>query len=114
MEQTILAKGKSESNVLAGNVVAPGEDQPVAIPETLPILPIRQLVAFPGIVLPLNVGRPSSRKLLEESLPQSKIIGIFTQKNAEAEEPGPDDLASIGVAALVLKLIRQADDSVAI
>jgi len=91
-----------------------GEDQSPSIPDTLPILPIREAVLFPGTVLPLTVGRHASRKLLEESLPQSKIIGVFTQKNSEQENPGPDDLHSVGVAASVLKFIRQPDDSVVI
>src|SRR5213083_2707579 len=91
-----------------------GEDQSPSIPDTLPILPIREAVLFPGTVLPLTVGRHASRKLLEESLPQSKIIGVFTQKNSEQENPGPDDLHRVGVAASVLKFIRQADDSVVI
>jgi ATP-dependent Lon protease len=106
---------KSESSDTSGqlsNVPAGTDDQPVAIPDTLPILPIRNLVLFPGTALPLNVHREASRKLFEESLPQSKLIGIFTQKNPELDNPGPDDLPRVGVAASVLKLIRQADGSV--
>ncbi|EEF62764.1 endopeptidase La [Pedosphaera parvula] len=87
-------------------------DQPV-IPETLPILAIRGLVVFPGTVVPLTVRRPTSLKLLEESLPQSKVIGLVTQQTNE-ESPGPDDLYKIGVAANVLKLIRQPDGSAVI
>ncbi|MGA4643113.1 endopeptidase La [Limisphaera sp. 4302-co] len=86
----------------------------IAIPDTLPILPVRNTVLFPGLVAPLTIGRPSSRKLLEESLPQSKIIGIFAQKDAATEEPGPDDIHHVGVAARVLKLLRQADDTLII
>lgn len=100
--------GGQPSNMPAGI-----DDQPATIPDTLPILPIRNLVLFPGTVLPLNVHREASRKLFEESLPQSKVIGIFTQKNAELDNPGPDDLPRVGVAANVLKLIRQADGSIA-
>jgi ATP-dependent Lon protease len=84
-------------------------DQP-EIPGVLPILPMRNLVVFPGTVIPLTVGRAASRKLLEESLPHSKVIGIVAQRNPENDNPGPDDLYSIGVAALVLKLLRQGDD----
>jgi len=81
-----------------------------AIPETLPILPVRNTVIFPGMVVPLTVGRPSSRKLLEESLAQSKIIGVFTQKDPKQDEPAPGDLHRVGVAVSVLKLIRQNDE----
>jgi len=90
------------------------EIQPADIPGTLPILPIRQLVIFPGTVVPLVVGRESARQLLEESVPQSKVIGLFTQKNPDKNDPGPEDLHPVGVAASVLKLIRQPDDKILI
>ncbi|MGA3269276.1 MAG: endopeptidase La, partial [Verrucomicrobiota bacterium] len=83
-----------------------------AIPDTLPILPVRNTVIFPGMMLPLTVRRPSSRKLLEESLAQSKVIGIFTQKDPAQDEPAPDELHRVGVAATVMKLIRGARDQV--
>jgi ATP-dependent Lon protease len=88
------------------------QDQP-PIPEILPILPLRGLVVFPGTVVPLTVRRAASLKLLEESLPQSKVIGLVAQQN-NAEVPGPDDLYKVGVAANVLKLIRQPDGSAVI
>ena len=89
-------------------------NQAAEIPGALPILPIRHLVIFPGTVLPLTVGREAARKLLEESVPQNNIIGLFTQKDPENNEPGPDDLNSVGVAASVLKLIRQPDGKILI
>src|SRR5258708_5659977 len=83
-----------------------GENQQ-KIPDTIPILPVRNMVVFPGTVVPLTVGRGSSRKLLQESLPQSKVIGIFSQRNPEQNEPAAVDLHQVGTAGLVLKLIRQ-------
>ncbi|MCX7916262.1 MAG: LON peptidase substrate-binding domain-containing protein, partial [Verrucomicrobiae bacterium] len=59
-------------------------------------------------------GRPSSRKLLEEALPHSKIVGLVAQKAAETDEPGPDDLYPVGVAARVLKLFRPGEEEVVI
>ena len=82
------------------------------IPDVLPILPLRNLVLFPGTVVPLSIGRPDSIKLLEENLPQSKIIGVIAQRAAEKENPGPDDLYHVGTAAKVLKLLRQSADSI--
>jgi ATP-dependent Lon protease len=82
------------------------------IPQSLPVLPVRDVVLFPGTVIPLSVSRAASLKLLEESLPQSKILGIFTQRDATKDEPGPEDLYSVGCAANVLKLIRQPDETV--
>ena len=83
-----------------------------SIPDTLPILPVRNTVLFPGIMLPLTVHRPSSRKLLEESLSRSKVIGIFTQKNPGQDDPAPDDLHLVGVAATVMKLLRGGEDQI--
>jgi ATP-dependent Lon protease len=82
------------------------------IPEELSILPIRGLVVFPGTVIPLNIQRPASLKLLDDTLPRTKVIGLLTQRDETIEEPAPQDLYSVGTAALVLKLLRQAEDSV--
>lgn len=116
-----VAKAKSSATTGA---VAPLPDQPVGdtprsadsspIPEFLPILPVRNTVLFPGMVVPLTIGRPASRKLLEESLARSKVIGVFTQKNPQQDEPGPDDLYPVGVAATVLKFIRSSEEQVVI
>src|SRR5688500_18394529 len=88
-----------------------GPDKRPPIPDTLPILPTRDVAVFPGIIASISIGRPSSRKLLEESLPQSKIIGVFAQRNSETDKPGADDLYRVGVACSVHKLMRQPDDS---
>lgn len=82
------------------------------IPDTLSILPLRGFVIFPGTVAPLNVRRPSSIKLLDETLPQSKIIGLIAQRDESKEDPAAQDLYEVGTAAIVLKLLRQADDHV--
>jgi ATP-dependent Lon protease len=82
------------------------------IPSVLPLLPMRNLVLFPGTVAPVSIGRPGSIKLIEDSLPKSKIIGIVAQRNPEQNEPATADLYSVGTAALVLKLVRQTATSV--
>src|SRR5438477_8553709 len=82
------------------------------IPGVLSILPVRGFVVFPGTVAPLNVRRPASIKLLDETLPESKIIGLVAQRDEEKEDPGPEDLYGVGTAAIVLKLLRQAEDNV--
>ncbi|MCC6579065.1 MAG: LON peptidase substrate-binding domain-containing protein, partial [Phycisphaeraceae bacterium] len=85
-----------------------------ALPDVMPVLPLRGMVMFPGTVMPLGVGRPSSRKLLDESLPHSKIIALVTQREEEEDDPEPDDLYRHGTAVMVLKLIRQPDETVSI
>jgi ATP-dependent Lon protease len=82
------------------------------IPEELSILPVRGFVVFPGSILPLTVTRPASIKLLDETLPMTKVIGLLTQRDEANEEPRPQDLYHVGTAALVLKLLRQADDRI--
>jgi ATP-dependent Lon protease len=84
------------------------------IPDTLAILPMRGFVVFPGTILPLTVGRSASIKLLDETLPQSKIIGLLAQRDENKEDPEPQDLYSVGTAAIVLKLLRQSDDRVVV
>ena len=61
-----------------------GNGQQLTIPNLLPILPIRNIVVFPGTVMPLNVGRQKSKNLLDEVMPGEKMIGVVTQKNGEA------------------------------
>jgi len=95
-------------------VAGAGSEQPVEIPDTLPILPVRNIVIFPGTVAPLTIQRESSLKLLDESLSQSKIIGVVTQRDGEKDDPEPGDLYEVGVAVQVLKLLRQSSDSVLI
>jgi ATP-dependent Lon protease len=80
-----------------------------AIPDVVPILPSHRAVLFPGVVLPLAIRHESAHKLLEETLPSSKIVGIIAQHSAEKERPEPQDLYGIGTAAQVLKWIRQSD-----
>src|SRR5438552_1823931 len=83
-----------------------------SIPDVLSILPLRSFVIFPGTILPLTVGRAASIKLLDETLPQTKIIGLLTQRDETKEEPEPQDLYPVGTAAIVLKLLRQSDSHV--
>ncbi len=86
--------------------------QPPKIPDTLSILPLRGFVIFPGTVAPLNVRRTGSIKLLDETLPLTKIVGLIAQRDESKEDPEPQDLYTVGTAAIVLKLLRQADDHV--
>src|SRR5438132_14156993 len=79
-------------------------------PDLLSILPLRSFVVFPGTILPLTVGRTASIKLLDETLPQTKIIGLLTQRDETKEDPQPQDLYPVGTAAIVLKLLRQSDN----
>ena len=94
-----------------GNIAETSAPQ---VPDVLSVLPLRSFVVFPGTILPLTVGRAASIKLLDETLPQTKIIGLLTQRDETKEDPEPQDLYPIGTAAIVLKLLRQSDNHVVV
>ena len=89
-------------------------DEQPAIPDVLPILPIRDMVVFPGTVVPLTIRREASLKLLDSSLPESKVIGLVSQRDAIKDDPAPEDLYNIGTAGNVIKLLRQPDETILI
>jgi ATP-dependent Lon protease len=76
------------------------------LPEALPILPLRNVVAYPGTVTPLAIGREQSRHLILETQPNESIIGLVTQRDPEKEKPGFRDIYTVGTAASVLKIIK--------
>jgi len=78
-------------------------------PEELAILPLRNNVLFPGVVIPITVGRDKSIKLIQEANKGSKIIGVVSQKNQEEESPGFDDLYKVGTVAQIIKLLKMPD-----
>ncbi len=77
----------------------------------LPVLPLRDMVLFPGAMAPLTIGRPSSLKLLEESLPSGNTVGAFLQHHPEQDAPNPGDLHEVGCLIRVLKMIRQDENT---
>ncbi len=81
------------------------------IPESLPILPLKNTVLFPGVVVPITVGRDRSLALVKEAYAGDKTIGVVTQKNEDIEEPEYKDLHKIGTVAQILKLIKMPDGS---
>src|SRR4051794_30920133 len=93
----ILFQPGEDSGEDSAPVIGVAEDGAIRIPHDLPILPMRGIVVFPGTVVPLTVRRPSSIRLLDESLTQSKIIGLVTQREVRNENPEPRDLHSVGV-----------------
>lgn len=81
------------------------------LPDTLPILPLRNMILFPGVVVPITVGRDKSIKLIRDFARKSKIIGVVAQKDPDVEEPNPEDLHIVGTAALILKTLQMPDGS---
>jgi ATP-dependent Lon protease len=85
------------------------QDKNIVIPDTLPILPLRNTVLFPGVVLPITVGRDKSIKAVNDAYKLDKLIGVLAQKDANIEEPDPKDLCKIGTVARIVKLIKMPD-----
>jgi len=82
-----------------------------AVPEELPILPLRNTVLFPGVVIPITVGRDKSIRLIRDVYKGKRLLGVTSQKNSEVEEPGFDDLNSIGTLAYIIKTLHMPDGS---
>ena len=81
------------------------------IPAELPILPLRNTVAFPFTVLPLTVGIPRSVKLIEEAMEGNRLIGLVAMKDPSIELPGPDEVYTTGTVAQILKVVKAPDDT---
>ncbi|MFP4482436.1 MAG: endopeptidase La [Thermovirgaceae bacterium] len=80
-------------------------------PGTLPVLSVRDLVLFPGVVAPLFVGRPRSRRALEEAAERDRKICIVTQKDMNQDDPEPEDLYQVGTEASIVQMVRLPDGS---
>ncbi|MEJ7587499.1 MAG: endopeptidase La [Ferruginibacter sp.] len=80
-----------------------------AIPTELPLLPLRNTVLFPGVVLPITVGRDKSIKAVSDAYKADKLIGVIAQKDSGVEEPTVSDLEEIGTVAKIAKLIKMPD-----
>ncbi|HEU4608395.1 MAG TPA: endopeptidase La [Chitinophagaceae bacterium] len=81
----------------------------IEVPAELPILPLRNTVLFPGVVLPITVGRDKSIKAVNEAYKGDKLVGVVAQKDSNMEDPGMSDLEDIGTVARIIKLIKMPD-----
>src|ERR1700730_10655565 len=83
--------------------------QEIEIPAELPLLPLRNTVLFPGVVLPITVGRDKSIKAVNDAYKSDKLVGVVSQKDSSVEEPTVSDLVDIGTVARIVKLIKMPD-----
>src|SRR3954469_8955591 len=79
------------------------------IPEELALLPLRNTVLFPGVVLPITVGRDKSIRAVNDAYKTDKLIGVVAQKDSSIEDPEKKDLEKIGTVAKIVKLIKMPD-----
>src|SRR5574342_549579 len=91
-----------------------GKGSQVEIPDVLPLLPIRDLVIYPYMMLPLFVGRDVSIRAVEESLSRDRLIFLVSQKNSADENPQPADIHRVGTIASIMRMLKLADGRVKI
>jgi ATP-dependent Lon protease len=85
-----------------------------ALPESLAILPLRNMVLFPGVVIPITAGRDKSIKLINDANAAGRIIGVVAQKNEQDEDPTTDDIHKIGTVAKILRVLKMPDGNVTV
>ncbi|HDY70125.1 MAG TPA: AAA family ATPase, partial [Nitrospirae bacterium] len=90
------------------------EEKDIEIPDTLPILPVRDIVIFPYMIIPLFVGREMSIQSIDHSLNTDRMVLLLTQKDLSVENPGPEDLHSVGTAGLIMRMLKLPDGRVKI
>jgi len=83
-------------------------------PDTLPILPLRNTVLYPGVVIPITVGREKSIQLIKDAYNNKNLIGVVAQKDASIEDPTTDDIYKTGTIASVMKVLKMPDDTTTI
>ena len=84
------------------------------LPDSLPILPLRNMVLFPGVVIPITAGRDKSIKLINDANASGKNIGVVAQKNEEDEDPTKDDIHTVGTVARILRVLKMPDGNITI
>ncbi len=98
-------------------IIADGDDKDlknIEVPDVLPILPLRNTVLFPGVVLPITVGRKRSLELIRDVNQGSKLLGTIAQKDYTVDHPKTSDLYSIGTVAEILKILEMPDGSTSV
>src|SRR3989338_10420272 len=77
--------------------------------EELPLIPLRNMVVFPQMIVPLFIGRNKSVKALEDTLAQEQMVVFASQKNEEVEEPKPEDVCNVGTLAEIVQMLTMPD-----
>jgi ATP-dependent Lon protease len=85
------------------------DDEPVKIPEVLPVLPLRDIVIFPFMIVPLYVSRERSIKAVDQALSDNRMILLAAQKRQDDEDPGPEDIFTVGTVALIMRMLKLPD-----
>ena len=115
LDNIILSNIGDEDSGELIQIINPEEDQALEnIPEALAILPLKNTVLFPGVIIPITVGREKSVKLVKEAYKAERIIGVVAQKNQNAEDPGKGEIYKVGTIAKIIKMIVLPDGNTTI
>ena len=113
MNKTFLMKANEEENdfipIFSFNEQDMESEGEIIIENLLPILPLKNTVLFPGVVLPITVGRDKSIQAVKAAYNSDKLIGVVSQKDGNIEDPTPSDLCNIGTVAKIIKMIKMQD-----
>lgn len=105
----------SENDIIP--IIADGDDSElmnVDVPDILPILPLRNTVMFPGVVMPITVGRQKSLQLVQEVYRGNRLLGTIAQKDGSIDDPGQGDLYQLGTVAQILKILEMPDGTTSV
>lgn len=115
-QEIYLGAANSEFEELVEEPTGPApefvEESSVKLPDVLPILPLRGLVVYPQTGVPLTIGQPRSIKLVDDVVVGNRMIGMIASKDSELENPGPENLYTVGTAALIHRLFRAPDGTI--
>src|SRR5438309_3762022 len=103
----------NEAEIVAGLETADGEQQ-LQIPGDLPVLPLRDIVIYPFMIVPLFVSREKSIRAVDEALGENRMILLASQKDLDKEEPTADDLYKVGTAAVIMRMLKLPDGRIRI
>ncbi len=104
-----LADGEREANHSQNN-----DEEPLSIPDELPVLPLKDTVIYPFAVQPLGVGQERSIRLIDEVMRGNRLVVLVAQKSADIEQAGPDDIFKIGTVSRIARMIRMPDGTIQI
>jgi ATP-dependent Lon protease len=90
------------------------DDKTIEVPSTLPMLPVRDFVVFPYMIIPLVVGRESSIRSVEEALSKNRLIFLVSQKDLNEENPNPDSIYTVGTIAMIMRMKKVPDGQIRI
>ena len=112
MNKQILFSAEDENEFIPlfpFNEQDPEGDKDLVIDDIIPILPLRNTVLFPGVVIPITVGRDKSIQAVKAAYAKDKLIGVVSQKDGNIEDPQPIDLCKVGTIAKIIKMIKMQD-----